>query len=255
MSASLSGRGLRVSGLTLWVLTAFIGAQLLSIGVFIVAAQFMPILASLDPTVLTISTTSLSYLLAFGAVAGVHQLRSAGRQWDIFGLTRTLSWSDMGIGALAILPYLLISYSLVLLFATATDMIDPQQRQALPFQDLGERYQYIIAFIALVVLAPIAEELMFRGYFLGKMTGYINRWAAVMLTSLIFGLLHLPGEVTASGMTLQWAAAVDTFALGLVLGALRLLTGSVWSSILLHMFKNAIAYFSLFVLPLLAGTM
>lgn len=256
MSASLSVKGLRVSGLTLWVLTVFIGSQFLAAWLLIGLAYVWPIIAGLNLAVLTTVSASLSYILAVTIIFAVRRLRRQEREgWALFGLKRSLSWSDIGISLLSLLPYYLITFAVVSVLSGVFDFIDPTQAQDLPYQNLVQRYEYIVAFIALVVFAPIAEELLFRGYFLGKMSESINRWLAVFITAFVFGLLHLPGAVTDNGITLQWAAAADTFALGLVLGALRIWTGSVWASILLHMLKNAIAYFILFVYPNLAGTM
>lgn len=256
MSASLSGKGLRLSGLTLWVLVAFIGAQVVA-GLLVVAvAKVWPDVAGLNSAVLALVTAALSYVIAFVGILVVDKVRHAHHTpWNVLGLGRSMSWSDIGIGLLSLLPYYVMSGVLVLLLAGVFSFIDVNQAQNIPYQNLVLRYEYIIAFIALVVLAPVVEELIFRGYFLGKMTQSVKPWLAVVVTSLVFGLLHLPGEVTASGVTLQWAVMLDTFALGLVLGALRIWTGSVWASILLHMLKNALAYFFLFVYPNLAGTM
>lgn len=256
MSANLSVKGLRVSGLTLWVLTVFIGAQFVAAVLLLGIAKLWPALLGLQAGVQTMVLAAVGYLLAFGIILTVHRLRHSSRgDWKLFGLTRSMSWSDMGIGVLSLLPYYLLTFVLVGGLSALFTFIDTAQPQDLPYQNLVERIDFMVAFIALVVLAPVAEELLFRGYFLGKMTTLINRWVAVFLTALVFGLLHLPGEVTTSGITWQWAVMIDTFTLGLVLGALRIWTGSVWAGILLHMLKNALAYFFLFVYPSLAGTM
>lgn len=256
MSANLSAKGLRVSGLTLWVLTVFIGAQFVAAWLLVGLAYLWPTIAGLNIAVLTTVSAALSYVLAIGVMLAVQRVRDQGKEgWGVFGLTRGMAWSDIGIGLLSILPYYVVSYAVVAALSGVFQFIDPTQTQDIPYQNLVQRYEYIVSFIALVVLAPVAEELLFRGYFLGKMSKTINRWVAVFITALIFGLLHLPGATTDSGITLQWAVAVDTFALGLVLGALRIWTGSVWAGILLHMLKNSIAYFILFVYPNLAGTM
>ena len=255
MSASLSAKGLRVSGLTLWVLVVFIGAQFLAALLLIGAARLWPVIAGLNLAVLTTVSAAVSYVIAITVVLAVQRIRQEKESWGALGLKRSLSWSDIAIGLLSILPYYLVSYLVVTLLSGAFHFVDPTQAQDIPFENLVQRYEYIVSFLALVVLAPIAEELMFRGYFLGKMSEMINKWAAVVITALIFGLLHLPGAVTGNSITLQWAVAADTFALGLVLGALRIWTGSIWAGILLHMLKNAIAYFILFVYPNLAGTM
>jgi membrane protease YdiL (CAAX protease family) len=61
--------------------------------------------------------------------------------------------------------------------------------------------------------------------------------------------------VTSGGhLVLQWATALDTFALGIVAGSLRLLSGSIWAGMLLHAIKNGIAYYFLFINPLPPGS-
>jgi membrane protease YdiL (CAAX protease family) len=77
----------------------------------------------------------------------------------------------------------------------------------------------------------------------------INKFVAVGLTAIAFGSLHLLG-FTDNGVVLQWAAAADTFSLGLVLGSLRLITGSIWAGVLLHALKNSVAYYFLFIYTL-----
>lgn len=255
MLASFSAKGLRISALTAWVLVAFIGSQFVAVWLLIGLVSLIPALAGLNLAVLTVVSTALAYVLALSVVLVVHRLRNTSEGWSIFGVHRSLSWMDIGLALLALLPYYLISYGLIIGLSDLLPFVDPMQRQSIPYQNLVLRYEYIIAFIALVVLAPVAEELMFRGYFLGKLKSYINPWVAVVFTALVFGLLHLPGQMSGGSITLQWSAAIDTFALGLMLGTLRLWSGSVWAGILLHMLKNAIAYFALFVYPSLAGTM
>ena len=112
----------------------------------------------------------------------------------------------------------------------------------------------MVAFITLVVLAPLAEELLFRGYFLGKTSEKIGKWLAVIVTALVFGFMHLLAP-TESGIVLQWGAAADTFAMGLTAGILRTLTGSIWAGVILHSIKNGIAYYFLFINPLPPGSM
>jgi membrane protease YdiL (CAAX protease family) len=100
----------------------------------------------------------------------------------------------------------------------------------------------MLAFVTLVVLAPIAEETLFRGYLYGKLKGHVPAIIAAIATSLLFGVAHM-----------QWNVGIDVFILSLVLCGLRSLTGSIWSGILVHMIKNAIAFYFLFINPILGG--
>ena len=87
-------------------------------------------------------------------------------------------------------------------------------------------------------MAPISEDILFRGYLFGKLRKYAPLWLSVLLTSLLFVLVHF-----------QLNVSIDVFALSIVLCLLRVYTKSLWASILLHALKNAIAYYFLFINP------
>jgi membrane protease YdiL (CAAX protease family) len=123
-------------------------------------------------------------------------------------------------------------------------VIQINQAQDVGFSHLSKNYQYILAFITLVVIAPIAEETLFRGYLFGKLKKFVPVWVAIVATSLLFGAIHG-----------QWDLAIDTFSLSVILCLLRQFTGNIWAPILLHMTKNGIAYYFLFINPLILATL
>ena len=95
-----------------------------------------------------------------------------------------------------------------------------------------------MAFIALVVVAPAAEELIFRGVIYGEMRK-VNPYLATIIVSLMFGIAH--GQLN---------VGITAFAMSLVMCFMReKLTGTVWSTIILHMIKNAVAFYFLFIAP------
>jgi membrane protease YdiL (CAAX protease family) len=79
-----------------------------------------------------------------------------------------------------------------------------------------------------VVAAPVAEELVFRGYLLGALQLVLPGWAGLVATAAIFGYVH----------TLPCALPIAL--LGLFLGWLRQRHGSLWPSILAHGLHNAV---------------
>ncbi len=103
----------------------------------------------------------------------------------------------------------------------------------------------ILTFISLVILPPLAEEIMVRGFLYSSLKKAMPVAWAVIATSAIFAAAHLP-EGGAAGPL--YIAALDTFVLSLVLIYLREKTGSLWSSITLHMIKNGVAFVALFIL-------
>ena len=91
-----------------------------------------------------------------------------------------------------------------------------------------------VAFLV-TVLAPIAEEFFFRGYFFGALRR-LGLWPAVVLTGLAFGLVHVFGSPVAFLLPLAL--------LGGMLCLLREWTGSLYPGIALHCLNNSIAFAS-----------
>lgn len=85
----------------------------------------------------------------------------------------------------------------------------------------------LLMVLLLVVAAPVLEEFLFRGFLLHRWGTRWNPPVAVLLTSLLFGILH--GNVI--GLTL----------FGLVMALLYLRTNSLGVAIAIHALNNAIA--------------
>lgn len=119
------------------------------------------------------------------------------------------------------------------------------QQQQIGFTGAHGTAQLILTFISLVILPPIAEEIMVRGFIYSTLKKAMRIIPAAILTSILFAAAHLP-EGGAAGPL--YIAALDTFVLSLVLVYLREKTGSLWASITLHALKNGIAFIALFVI-------
>jgi membrane protease YdiL (CAAX protease family) len=90
-----------------------------------------------------------------------------------------------------------------------------------------------IFLLALVVVGPLAEEFLFRGFlFTGLLHSRLGPTGAIALTALTWGSLHLQYDLY--GM----ATVVGS---GIFLGLLRWRTGSLWLCVLLHGFMNIVA--------------
>lgn len=101
-----------------------------------------------------------------------------------------------------------------------------------------------LVFAALAIFPPFAEEIMMRGF---VYAGFKKSWGimpAAIGVSILFAIAHLD---LGSGKPLIWMAAVDTFGLSFILIWLREKTGGLTASIGLHVLKNTIAFFYLFV--------
>jgi len=98
--------------------------------------------------------------------------------------------------------------------------------------------QLPFALLLIVILAPICEELFFRGLLLDWLRQKMNVWIAALILSVIFSLLHLnPFSLGAVG----WLAFFDRFLIGISASALAIKYRSLWPSFTLHATVNGIA--------------
>lgn len=87
------------------------------------------------------------------------------------------------------------------------------------------------AILSTVVAAPLLEEILFRGLIFESCRERFGRGAAVLVSALLFGLIHVvPVQM------------INAFVVGLILGYIYLKTNSLLSVIILHAINNAIAY-------------
>ncbi len=151
----------------------------------------------------------------------------------------------IGQAALAFVVYFV---ALIVVMTIATELssqVDPNQKQELGFDSVVGTTDLILTGLSLIVLAPVAEEILFRGFLLKGLRSKLSWLPAVILTSVIFAVGHLQ---IGSGNPLLWSAAVDTFVLSLVLCYVRIRSDSLWPGIFIHATKNSIAFVALFLI-------
>jgi membrane protease YdiL (CAAX protease family) len=143
---------------------------------------------------------------------------------EVFALRRPPSWPR----ALA-----LVAGALVLIFvlgAALTPLLDAGEEQGLvPEEWDPDRLGAYLAFAASVTfVAPVVEELMFRGLGYTLLAPY-GEWVAIIGTGVLFGLYH--------GLLI--ALPVLT-AFGIVIGWVRAKTNSIYPCMVLHATFNGI---------------
>ena len=111
------------------------------------------------------------------------------------------------------------------------------QIQDVGFSTLKQSSELIAAFVSLVILTPIFEEVIFRGILFKGLRRRLPLWSSAVLASLIFAVAHM-----------QWNVGVDVFALSLVLCFLAEKTDSIIPGIILHGLKNTLAFVLLFII-------
>jgi membrane protease YdiL (CAAX protease family) len=94
-----------------------------------------------------------------------------------------------------------------------------------------------LAVLVLGVLAPMVEELIFRGLVYGYVEGRLGAIAALIVSSLLFAAAHVEG--------IHMALVLP---IGLLLGWVRLRAGSLWPTIAAHVANNSVAVVASFLL-------
>jgi membrane protease YdiL (CAAX protease family) len=129
----------------------------------------------------------------------------------------------------------------VSIVASTSTSIDVNQTQELGIAQTTTILDKFIVFCMLAIFPPIYEELLFRGFLYNALRKNASIAVSVIVTSLLFGAAHL--EFT----NLNWIAAVDTCIFSVFLIYLSQKHHSLYSAVFLHMLKNSIAFYVLFV--------
>jgi len=98
-------------------------------------------------------------------------------------------------------------------------------------------HELALIFVALVMLAPFVEEVLFRGFLFRAFRNAFGFWIGAIGVSLLFAVAH--GQVN---------VGMDVFVLSMFLCYLREKTGTLWTAIALHSLKNLVAFVVLFIM-------
>lgn len=160
------------------------------------------------------------------------------------GLKGLPTWTDIGLAPIGFIVATLLAAGLVAIF-NVFPWFDAEQAQEVGFSVYLVGFDRMVAFVILVLVAPVVEELIFRGWLYGKlrpmlsekMSDRASMLISIFLVSLLFGIVHM-----------QWNVGVNVFAMSIILCGLREITGTIYAGILMHMIKNGVAFWLLYVL-------
>lgn len=106
------------------------------------------------------------------------------------------------------------------------------------FGDIHQRRGYVVALLLLaVVVAPVAEEIVFRGLLLRGLMSSMRPWAAIAVQAVLFGAAHMAPERGWGNVGL----ALMLGAVGGVFGVVAVRTRRLAPSMIAHAMVNAIA--------------
>lgn len=225
----------------LWIATfvvlIMIAPNLLVVGFALSQGGIDEILAEaveLTPTLIVVNLLIqiVLQLVVFGLallpvlVAG----RPFGRLW---GPTRTTG-TMIAIGLATGVGVTIVAYTVNALAVLATGTEEPVEQQLL--QDaLAGGLPLALVLVVAVVVAPLTEEVVFRGVLFRAMADRINLVVGAVLSSAIFAVIHI--EVVLS----QPLALLGLFTVGLLLAVAYHLTGNLMVPILGHAVFNAVS--------------
>lgn len=166
---------------------------------------------------------------AFIGAAVLFALRAGRLVPAHFGLARTRFWPAIGWMAATYVGYLTLS-------AVWSVIVDTDAEDTLPTSlGVDESTVALVAVCVLVtVIAPIAEEVFFRGYFFGALRNWRGPWLAAVLTGVVFGGIHAGSAPAVFLLPLA--------ILGFMLCLVRWRTGSLLPCIALHALNNGLAF-------------
>jgi membrane protease YdiL (CAAX protease family) len=207
-----------------WVLFAFLASAVVAAIVF---AAWQGDLASVrtstyDGLMITIGTmTSIPVqiaVLAFAAMlrhwtpADYLALNIPKRSEIVFAVLFTIA---------------LIVVSDVLMYLSGRDLVPPFQVEA--YQSAKNAGWLLWLMLAIVLIAPIGEEIAFRGFLYRGFVRPGYERLAIVVISLAWALLHIQYD---------WLGMAQIFAAGLALGWFRWASGSVTLTIMMHVLIN-----------------
>lgn len=211
---------------------AFLAGILISVVVGLVAVAAGAGDPADDPESLT---TIILTALIDGALVGTALVFASmtlrPRPWH-FGLRPTRFWPAVGWAALGVLAFVIF----VVIYGA---IVRPDAEQSVT-EDLGLREgtaTLLLGGILVVVVAPVAEEFFFRGFFYRSLRSSVSVWSAAAITGLVFGLIHV------SPTQLETIQLVPVLAfLGFVFCLVYERTGSLYPVIAMHSLNNVLAF-------------
>jgi membrane protease YdiL (CAAX protease family) len=104
----------------------------------------------------------------------------------------------------------------------------------------------LIKIIGMVLIAPIAEELLYRGLFLSKLINQkLNKHLAIFIIAILFVILH---SFVFENTMASKIGIIQIFLDATLFGYARLTTKSILTPIIMHITGNLIAIFEMYLL-------
>lgn len=184
----------------------------------------LPVSLNVKFSVVTIIIEVVAILVIATALAAYN------KKFSDLGLHKP-KWLYLARALVAFIVYLAISIVLqTVVRAVFGESYNAEQPQELGYTGLNG-WELAAAFVPLVLLTPVAEEVIFRGFVFKGVRRRVPFWVAAVIVSGLFGWAHG-----------QWNVGLDVFAMSMLSCYLVEKSGSLWPSIFLHVIKNGLAF-------------
>ncbi|HDR7514724.1 type II CAAX endopeptidase family protein [Bacillus mobilis] len=150
-----------------------------------------------------------------------------------------LSWKDIGIRKLSWRNFLWTVVALIFLIIVSIAILMMMEKMGISFENSKTEtiqndksiYAFCIAVIGAAVISPIYEEILYRGVFYTFFRDRYGIWGGVLISSIIFTVVHIP----------TYNTLPVNFLGGVVFAWLYEKTNSILSAMIAHALSNFIA--------------
>ncbi|MHC4445007.1 MAG: lysostaphin resistance A-like protein [Planctomycetota bacterium] len=132
-----------------------------------------------------------------------------------------------------VIKWILVTVILMIVLDVSTYIVERSVVWDYMIKAYETAYYTPLLYLAVIVMAPLVEEILIRGFLIPGIRGsVVGATGAVLLSSLVFAVMHVQYDLF--GMS-------QCFVIGVVFGIARLRTGSTLLTILLHALINLVA--------------
>ncbi|WP_282137283.1 CPBP family intramembrane glutamic endopeptidase [Rossellomorea aquimaris] len=151
---------------------------------------------------------------------------------------KQLSWSEVGVKAFNVKDWkIIIIYSVILLVGAVIIVVltsfignSWENSKTEAMQQNATFFTILLAFISAAIISPIYEEIFYRGFLYRWLRTRIGLTGALLLSSLIFTIIHIP----------TYNVMPVNFFSGILFALAYERTNSIWPSVLIHGLTNGI---------------
>jgi membrane protease YdiL (CAAX protease family) len=235
-------RGEAYAGPSPWLLfaTVFVLARFIAV---IIGAGLEALTTSVGATPDGPLVQLIGAILTAAIFLGVIRLTVVGSgalSWREMGLRRFdgQAVADLALGAVTALPVIAVTAIVAAILVRIFGVVSPS-----PLPPTGQLGGLLLQLVAGAVVAPVAEEIFFRGFALTAWQRSLGSGRAIVRATILFTLAHvvdIQGTGFANALALVAVGAGSRVPVALALGWLYVRRGSLWAPIGLHATFNAV---------------